>query len=97
MESPEQAIINCLRISPCSVEELVHGLSLPLRRIAPFVKELLAAGEIVKLEGRTDEGRPIYALVGYVEASKPRDHSDVIFSRDYGRQQYSGPPWTDEL
>jgi hypothetical protein len=61
-----------------------------------LVNALLREGSIVRLD--TDlEGGPFYCLAGYAEASGRRDHSDVIFSRDYGRQQYSWPTWTDEL
>jgi len=67
-------LLACLSISPHSLEELSHGLMLPIRRIAPIVKELVAAGAIRQIE--TDrEGGPVYALPGYIEASGRRDHS----------------------
>ncbi len=89
------SIIACLpAISPHSLEELSHGLTLPVRRIAPIVKDLVAAGAIRQLE--TDrEGCPVYALAGYAEASGRRDHSDVILGRDYGGQ-YEAPIWRDD-
>jgi len=43
-------LLACLRISPHSLEELSHGLMLPVRRIAPIVKDLVAAGAIPQLE-----------------------------------------------
>ena len=47
---------------------------LPIRRIAPIVKEFVAAGAIRQLE--TDrEGCPVYVLAGYVEASGRRDNA----------------------
>jgi len=88
-------LLACLRISQHSLEELSHGLMLLVRRIAPIVKELVAAGAIVRLKGRTDEGAVIYCLRDYVEASGRRDHSDVIFSRDYGGQ-YEAPIWRED-
>ena len=67
---------------------------LPIRRIAPIVKEFVAAGAIRQLE--TDrEGGPFYALPGYIEASGRRDHSDVTLGRDYGGQ-YEAPIWRDD-
>jgi len=68
---------------------------LPVRRIAPIVKEFVAAGAIRQLE--TDrEGCLVYVLAGYVEASGRRDNSDVILGRDYGGQ-YEAPIWRDEI
>ena len=88
-------MLACLRISPHSLEELSHGLMLLVRRIAPIVKEFVAAGAIRQLE--TDrEGCPVYVLAGYVEASGRRDNSDVILSRDYGGQ-YEAPIWRDKI
>ena len=75
---------------------MAHGLSLSPRRIAPIVNELVAAGEIVKLEGRTDEGRAVYTLFGYVEPYERRDHSDMILGRDYGGF-YESPLWRDDV
>jgi hypothetical protein len=74
-------LLACLRISPHSLEELSHGLRLPVRRLAPIAMEFVAAGVIRRLE--TDrEGGPFYALPSYIEASGRHDHSDVTLGRD---------------
>jgi hypothetical protein len=44
-----RSLLARLRNSPHSLKELSHGLMLPARRIAPIVKELLAAGAIIRL------------------------------------------------
>ena len=68
---------------------------LPARQVAPIVKELVAAGAIVRLKGRDDEGRAIYALAGCVEASKRLDNSDLVLGRDYSGQ-YEAPIRRDD-
>jgi predicted transcriptional regulator len=88
-------LLACLRTSPDSLEELSHGLTLTARQVAPIVKELLDAGAIVRLKGRDDEGRAIYALAGYVEASKRLDNSDLDLGMDYSGQ-YEAPIWRDD-
>jgi hypothetical protein len=94
--SLNESIIACLRVSPCSLSELAYSLPrIPPGRIAASVKELLAAGQIVRLEGRTDEGRAIFALRGYVEDADRLDNSDLIFGRDYSGQ-YEAPIWRDD-
>jgi hypothetical protein len=69
---------------------------LPVRRIAPMVKELVTAGAIRQLETYR-EGGPFYAPAGYVEASEKRDHSDQRLYRNYGGQIYDSQAWTDDV
>jgi hypothetical protein len=98
MESLNAEIIRCLTLAPHSLSELVHGIPLhkPLQ-IRLLVGALLRETVITRLEGRTDNGAPIYCLPGYVEASGRRDHDDQRLARDYGSQCYSSPAWTADV
>jgi hypothetical protein len=69
-------LLACLRISPHSLEELSHGLMLPVRQVAPIVKELVASGAIRQLE--TDrEGGPFYTPACYVEPADRLDNCEA--------------------
>jgi hypothetical protein len=89
--SIEDLVIASLRLSPASICELCFFLP----RIKPLeirlaVKALRREGQIVQIEGRDDEGRPVYCLAGYLEASGWIDHSDLVLGRNYGGHYYSG-------
>lgn len=92
----EESIIACLEASPASIEELIYGLpKIPPGRIRPAVRELVAAGAIVKVPGRTDEGRAVYALADYREDAGWVDHSDLVWRCDYGAHYTPTWPWRD--
>jgi DNA-binding IclR family transcriptional regulator len=74
-------ILDKLRLSPFSVEDLAFDLKRKPFEVRLLVNTLLREGALVKLD--TDrEGGPFYALPGYVEASEKRDHSYPFGSRD---------------
>jgi hypothetical protein len=84
-------------LSPCSLGELAHFIpKLKPLQVRLIVNALVREGQVVKLEGRTDEGRPIFALAGYAEACEKRDHSDLRLARDYGGN-YDAPKWTEDV
>ncbi|HEY7184462.1 MAG TPA: hypothetical protein VIC84_23700 [Blastocatellia bacterium] len=93
----EAEIIRCLCLAPHSFAELVNGL--PKQKPAEIRKALNAlrlAGQIMQLDsGR--EGGPFYALPGYVEETRKRDHSDQRLHRNYGGRIYASPAWTDDV
>jgi hypothetical protein len=89
-------ILEKLRQSPFSVEELAVDLKRKPFEVRLLVNALLRQGSIIKLD--TDrEGGPFYALPDYVEASEKRDHSDQRLYRNYGGQIYDSPAWTDDV
>jgi hypothetical protein len=93
--SIEEIVIASLRLSPASIGELCFFLpKLKPLDIRLAVKALRREGQIVQIEGRDDEGRPVYCLAGYLEASGWIDHSDLILARDYG-SSYSRPDEAD--
>jgi predicted transcriptional regulator len=89
-------ILDKLRQSLFSVEELAVYLKRKPYEVRLLVNALLREGSIVRLN--TDrEGGPFYAPAGYVEASEKRDHSDQRLYRNYGGQIYDSPAWTDDV
>ena len=96
MESLDnEAIFSCLRISPCSLEELAYNFGVRIRQVTPLVKQLLKAGAICRLDSKR-EGGPFYCLPGYVEDSGSRDNSDLLDGRDFSKQ-YLGQGWRESL
>jgi len=87
-------ILDKLRQSPFSVEELAFDLKRKPFEVRLLVNALLHEGLIVKLD--TDrEGGPFYAPAGYVDPVYRLDNSDLVLGRDYSGQ-YEAPIWRDE-
>src|SRR5262249_10591265 len=87
-------ILDKLRQSPFSVEELAFDLKRSALEVRRLVNAMLREGSIVKLD--TDrEGGPFYALAGYVEPTDRLDNSDLVVGRDYSGQ-YEAPIWRDD-
>ena len=87
-------ILDKLRKSPFSVEELAFDLKRKLFEIWLAVNALLRDGLIIKLD--TDrEGGPFFAPAGYAERADRLDNSDLVLGRDYSRQ-YEAPIWRDD-
>jgi predicted transcriptional regulator len=87
-------ILDKLRQSPFSVEELADDLKRKPYEVRLSVNALLREGSIVKLD--TDrEGGPFYAMPDYVEPADRLDNSDLVLGRDYSGQ-YEAPIWRDD-
>src|SRR5215510_7051804 len=70
-------ILDKLRQSPFSVEELAFNLKRKPFEIRAAIARLIAAGAIVKLDTDRESG-PFYAPAGYVETADRLDNSDLV-------------------
>ena len=76
----------CLTMDGMSIFILKHICRRDTIDVGPVsraINSLLHAGAIVRLRSKREDG-PFYALVGYVEPTTRRDHSDLYLGRDYG-------------
>jgi predicted transcriptional regulator len=87
-------ILDKLRQSPFSVEELAFDLKRKPYEIRLLVNALLREGSIIKLDTDRDGG-PFYAPADYVEPADRLDNSDLVLGRDYSGQ-YEAPIWRDD-